>query len=328
MYAWYNAPLSRRTPGRDFYPGGLVASLRQLHYFVTIAEEGQITRAAKRLGVAQPALSQAISRLEATVGVELLMRHPRGITLTAAGEALLGKAREALLAAEDADLAAQSVARSAASSLDWGFIGALPMTEAPELYESFVAAHPQAEVNCRALPFPYGSTAAWLEAVDVVLCHSPTPHPAVGVVPLRSEGRVIVVPARHRLAGRSELTVAEVLDETFCGSSPLLEPQRAGLWSLDDHRGGPPPSITADRAINPGEVAAVVLSGRAISAAPASNARNVLQSVPGLVAIPLSDARPVVLSLIWRRENTNSLVASLVEIAKRLTRGRILGVQA
>jgi hypothetical protein len=54
----------------------------------------------------------------------------------------------------------------------------------------------------------------------------------------------------------------------------------------------------------------------------------VLQSVPGLVAIPLSDARPVVLSLIWRRENTNALVASLVEIAKRLGPGLPARVRA
>jgi DNA-binding transcriptional LysR family regulator len=298
-----------------------VASLRQLHYFVTIAEEGQMTRAAKRLGIAQPALSQAMARLESALGVELLERHARGVTVTAAGEALLSRARTALLAAEDADLAARAAAEPGGDSLEWGFIGALPMAEAPELYERFLAQHPQATVNCSALPFPHGSTAAWMAAVDVVLCHSPTPHPDVGIVPLYSEPRVLVAAEGHPLAHRAGLSVHEVLGETFCGTSPALEPVRAGLWSLDDHRGGPPANTTADLALNPREMAAIVLSGRAVTAAPESNAHNVAQSVPGLVVIPLPDADPVVMSLAWRREGAGALVASLVQVAQELATG-------
>lgn len=157
-----------------------------------------------------------------------------------------------------------------------------------------------------------------MRAVDVVLCHSPTPHPTIGVVALRSEPRAIVMSARHPLAGRAELDVDEVLDETFCGTNPLLEPARAGLWSLDDHRGERPTSTTGDRAQNPREMAAIVLTGRAISAAPASNARNVAGSIPGLVAIPLRDAAPVELSLAWRRESDSLLVGALVELAREL----------
>ena len=62
---------------------------RQLRYFVAVAQDGQMTRAAQRLALAQPALSQAIARLEQQVGVKLLERHPRGVSLTPAGEAFL-----------------------------------------------------------------------------------------------------------------------------------------------------------------------------------------------------------------------------------------------
>jgi len=65
----------------------------RLRYFVTVAEEGQITLAAEKLHVAQPALSKAIARLESDLGVKLLKRHARGVTLTAAGEAFLPKAQ-------------------------------------------------------------------------------------------------------------------------------------------------------------------------------------------------------------------------------------------
>src|SRR5437588_12765470 len=97
-----------------------VSSLRHLRYFVTVGEEGQLTRAANRLHVAQPALSQAIAQLESQFGVELLERHARGVSLTPAGEAFFVKARVALAAVADADLAARSHSRAGNSRAEWG----------------------------------------------------------------------------------------------------------------------------------------------------------------------------------------------------------------
>src|SRR5205823_11580748 len=85
----------------------------QLRYFVTVADEGQMTRAARKLHVAQPALSHAIAQLEAELGIELLQRHARGVSLTPAGEAFLVKARTALAAGTEAEQTAKSLARAA-----------------------------------------------------------------------------------------------------------------------------------------------------------------------------------------------------------------------
>ena len=74
----------------------------QLAYFVEVAEAGQISRAARTLYIAQPALSQSISRLERQVGVDLLVRHPRGVSLTPAGAVFLEKAKLAIHAEADA----------------------------------------------------------------------------------------------------------------------------------------------------------------------------------------------------------------------------------
>jgi DNA-binding transcriptional LysR family regulator len=84
---------------------------------------------------------------------------------------------------------------------------------------------------------------------------------------------------------------------------------------LDDHRGGPPPHLTGDRTNSTQEVTAVVLSGRAIAVTPASRARDTLASVAGLVAIPLRDADPVELALVWRADNRSPLLAALLEVA-------------
>jgi DNA-binding transcriptional LysR family regulator len=86
----------------------------QLRYFVTVAEEGQITRAARRLHIAQPALSQALAQLEAELDIVLFERHPRGVTLTPAGEAFLVKARAALAA--EAETVQVALSRSASSA--------------------------------------------------------------------------------------------------------------------------------------------------------------------------------------------------------------------
>src|SRR5438874_8288597 len=95
----------------------------QLRYFVTVAEEGQITRAARKLHLAQPALSQAIAQLESELGLELLERQPHGVTLTADGEAFYEKARVALAAATEALQTAQSLARAQKGMLTLGFLG-------------------------------------------------------------------------------------------------------------------------------------------------------------------------------------------------------------
>jgi DNA-binding transcriptional LysR family regulator len=294
-----------------------VTSLRQLSYFVTVAEEGQLTRAASKLHVAQPALSQAMAQLESQFGVDLLARHARGVSLTPAGEAFFAKARAALAAVADADLAAQSHSRADSGRVEWGFTGLPPMERAPDLFAAFTAAKPHAQVSFRDLSWPRGTTAAWLQPVDIALLFSPTPHPDVELYPLRAEPRVVLAASTHPLAERSELTVAEVLDETFCGTHPALEPLRAGFWRLDDHRGGPCRATVGEPA-NAQEMLAAIASGCGITTAPASAGPAFRSALPSVVAIPLCDATPTVLALVWHKHNPNPLVDDIITTARSL----------
>ena len=99
--------------------------LRHLRYFVAIAEERSITRAAERLWIAQPGLSTQVRRLEAELGIQLLHRHTRGVELTGAGEVFLERARATLAAAEEA--------RSTGRELEAGLVGSLRVGIATEL---------------------------------------------------------------------------------------------------------------------------------------------------------------------------------------------------
>jgi DNA-binding transcriptional LysR family regulator len=290
--------------------------LTQLRYLVTVAEEGQMTQAARKLHLAQPALSQAIAQLEAELGVELLHRNPRGVTPTEAGEAFLAKARTALAATEDAALTAQSFARAASDELRFGFLGLPPFDKAPQLFASFNAAHPQAKLTFHELGFPRGSTASWLAAVDIAMCFSPTPDSEVEVQAMWTEPRVVVASKHHPLAQRAELTVKEVLDETFLGCDPSVEEGWAGFWRLDDHRDGRPARVTADRALSASEMAALVASGRAITTLASSSAALVPRVLADVVAIPLADADPAVLAVAWRRDHHNPLVEAFVAVAR------------
>jgi DNA-binding transcriptional LysR family regulator len=288
----------------------------QLRYFLTVAEEGQITRAAAKLHIAQPALTQAIRQLESELGVELLERHARGVTLTAAGEVFLPKVRAAVAMEHEAALSARSLSRSAEGVIEIGFIGPPPPMSAPALFAAFAEESPNAEVSFRDLPFPSGATASWLEETDLAFCHCPELEAGVCAHLVRLEPRTVVMRRSHPLAGRRELLVAEILDQTFVSYHADVQPAWAGFHSLDDHRGGPPSSVTPDDAVTSLQMLGIMATTSAITTVPFCDATLAVQALPELIAVPIADARPAELSLLWREDNPNLLIAPLIALAR------------
>ncbi len=290
----------------------------QLRYFVTVSEEGQITRAARRLHIAQPALSQALAQLEAELDIVLFVRHPRGVTLTAAGEAFLIKARAALAAEAETAQLALSLRRAANGAIAVGFVGPPPAVSTPELFAAFAESNPDAHIDFQDLTFPCGATSSWLANVDVVVCHPPCLEEGVSAQPVRVEPRAVVVHRDHALAQRPQLDVAEVLEETFVGYHPDVQPAWAGFHSLDDHRGGPPERLTDDRALTSLQMLGIMSAREAVTTVPYADAKLAVQVLPNIVAIPLRDAAPAVVSMVWRTDTGNQLVDDLARVAKSL----------
>jgi DNA-binding transcriptional LysR family regulator len=286
-----------------------------LRYFVAVADEGQITQAAKRLFMAQPALSQAISQLESELGLKLLDRHARGVTLTNAGEAFLEKARTAVDSESEVRRTAESLARAEHGVLEMGFIGPPPAMTAAALITSFDLAHPRADLSFQDLPFPCGTTRSWLEPVDVALCQTPTVAEDIRVHAVRIEPRTLVTYSDHRLAGQEEVELGDVLDETFISYHPDVQPAWSAFHSLDDHRGGPPAAQTDDRVSTALQMLGMLAKTRAVTVLPMADARLIEHALAGVVAIPIRDADPAVISLVWRAEDNHPLVSALVELS-------------
>ncbi len=289
-----------------------------LRYFVAVAEEGQITRAATRMFISQPSLSQAIVRLEAALGFDLMERHSRGITLTGQGSLFLEKARAVIASEEALGHTADALARAATGAIAVGFVGPPPTMTDEGLWSSFARANPGAEVIFRDLPFPRGSTERWLDEVDVAVCHRPLAEDGVVMLPLRDEPRVAVMRSDHPLAALSDLPLDALLEETFISYDDAVQPEWAAFHSLDDCRGAPPLSLTTDRASNSLQMLSAFSATPAVTTVPACDAEVALRVLPGAVGRPVPDADPARISLVWNAHNLNPLLVSLREVVEGL----------
>jgi DNA-binding transcriptional LysR family regulator len=195
--------------------------LRQLEYFVAVAEECHFTRAAKRLHVAQSGLSSAIRSLERELGASLFIRSTRQVDLTPAGRALLVEARRALCATDAARDAVAAVQGLMRGSLAVGSLQCLHVIHLPAVLAKFHTAHPGVEITLRQ-----GGSAELSEQVrtgklDVAFVSTPgKPADDVRVRPLAGEPLVLACAPDHPLAGRSEVDLAEVAGEGFVDFLP------------------------------------------------------------------------------------------------------------
>jgi DNA-binding transcriptional LysR family regulator len=289
-----------------------------LRYFVAVADEGQITRAAGKLHIAQPALSRAITQLESQLGVRLLARNSRGVTLTAAGEAFMVKARVAVAAQDDLDRAVSGLARGRTQHVEFGFVVAAPGLHSPGPLKGLAEAYPEIEIHYRELPFPFTPTRSWLSEVDIAASHLPPPDPEVWSYPIRRERRIVLAAKGHPLAGRDALKVEDVLDETFIGFDASADQEWAGFWSLDDHRGAPPRRVTTDHVANGQEVLASLALSTAITTAPAVAGTLLTGLQTGVVTIPLEDARPSQVVLVGRKDRRTAPIETMLAFFRSL----------
>ena len=188
--------------------------LRHLRYFVAVAEERHFGRAAERLHMAQPPLSQQIRQLEAELGVTLLHRTTRRVDLTDAGSAYLERARGILAAVDEAGLEAQRVDQGIVGRLVIGCVGSATYSLLPALARTLREEQPGIDFSFRGEMLVPDQVAALLDGtIDLALLRPPVDEPALAVRPLRRDRLIVAVPDGHRLAARRRVRIADLRDE-------------------------------------------------------------------------------------------------------------------
>jgi DNA-binding transcriptional LysR family regulator len=208
----------------------IAMELRHLRYFIAVAEEGSVTRAAARLGIQQPPLSQQLKALERELGLELLRRHPRGVEPTAAGAALLVEARALIAHLEAAAERTRRIARGLEGALTLGLAtSAASHRAAPEILATFRERHPAVDVA-----YLEGNAAALTEAVmqgtaDVALIRQPVERPPeLRFQTLLKEPLLVALPKSHALAAAARRRKPPAVDLKALRDESFILVRRSG----------------------------------------------------------------------------------------------------
>ena len=308
-----------------------MTDLRQLRYFIAVAEELHFSAAARRLPGSQPALSQQIRLLERTLGVELLTRTTRKVELTPAGAVFLDGARRTVAEAERSVVMAQRVGHGDFDTLRVSFTDAAALSVLPGGVRIFRTKFPTAHLDLRE----EAGAAAQLDAVhrgltDVAILRGPIAESGLTVQGLLNEPFQLVLPDQHPLARRTRVPLRLVREESWVLFPRRLSPSYYDLIVAMCHQAGFSPAV-AYEVEKFQTVLSLVASGSAISIAPLSNAS---LSFAGVVYRPMTGtpATVQIAAAFAEREPSRVLTAFLDALrlaGRHAARGaRLSGIDA
>jgi len=280
--------------------------LRHLRYFVAVAEEGSFTHAAaKRLHTAQPSLSRQIRDLERDLGVQLIIRGPRGMELTAPGRVFLDHARLILLQVEAAAEAARRAATPAKVSFVVGFLTGYELEWLPEVMEILRDELRQTEVTIHSSSSPQLTQALLNGKIDIAFLRPDKEAQGLEFKTVTHEPLFVLLPADHKLAARETIRLDDIAADTFISFSKKEAP--ALRIVIDDYLARSGVGLTSGReAENLPMVISLVLSTPGVSLLPAY-AQRLLP--PSVVSRPLQGEAPTIpLAVGYSKFNASSLL--------------------
>jgi DNA-binding transcriptional LysR family regulator len=217
------------TPGAGGPSPADRVSLRQLRYFVAVAEELHFGRAAERLHITQPPLSKQIQLLERRLGVRLMDRNRRRVLLTPEGEHFLGEARSVLDRLGRAVEGVRLIAAGERGELRLGFVGSSAVDLVPALTRRFHDDHPRVRLTLREMTTIDALDALAADELDAALVREPPERPGIVTRSIRDEPFLVALPEGHPLAARDRIHLAEL------GAIPLVLHPRALSPRFADH---------------------------------------------------------------------------------------------
>ncbi|MDX6593238.1 MAG: hypothetical protein QOJ13_2434 [Gaiellales bacterium] len=286
---------------------GMAIELRLLRSFAVVAEELHIGRAAARLYISQPALSQQIRTLEEQVGLPLFVRHPRGVGLTGAGDALLLEARELVERSESFERTVEDLRRGVEGSLRIGVPPGAPQSLLPDLLAPLRRDQPDASIEVHELTSPEQLDALHGGSLDLGLVREPIDDSTLARRSLLVEPLGVSLPAGHPLVECESISLRQLEGELFVCFPRPWAPSLHDLLVTELHRTGVQARFqdSAHLSTTQGMVAAGL--GLTLSALPW------LEGAEGIVWRPLSDVDiQIRTAAAWRPANHSPLLADLV----------------
>jgi DNA-binding transcriptional LysR family regulator len=292
----------------------VTVDLRQLRYFVAVAEAGSLTRAAAALHFAQQSLSEQIRALEAQLGAPLFERSSRGVRLTDVGTVLLRDARPLLAQAERALETARRAARGEGGTLRVGFLSSVANYMLPPVVRAFRDRHPEVTLHVEDVLIATLVEKLRAGELDAGLSRPPLVDDLDSEAVL-SEPVAAVLPEGHPLASRSELTLAELADEPWVLTPRASWPPWHEQYDRDFAAAGFRPRVV-QRATSPQNLLALVAAGVGVTRLTLS-ARTLRDS--GVVFVPLTDDVAQVV-VVWRPGAHNPALPALRDVVRDVAR--------
>ncbi|HME10909.1 MAG TPA: LysR substrate-binding domain-containing protein [Bryobacteraceae bacterium] len=286
--------------------------LRHLRYFLAVSETLHFSKAAQRLGMAQPPLSQQIKQLEKLVGHRLFDRTTRGVKLTLAGQLLAERARSTLEKVEDDLAQVRRLGRGEEGTLTVGFSGSAMFTNLPAAIEAYCRRYPKVELRLRELATSAQIAALVSGTLDLAFLRDGDPTAGVQIGTLLEERYVAVLPEPHALARKRSLRVQNLSREPF-----VLFARRMGPLAFDRtvaccEKNGFRPNIVQEATQWP-TIVRLVAAGLGVALAPACVATI---AIPGAVYREVHAACRTTVDLGIKAGSDKILAKNFVEIVR------------
>jgi DNA-binding transcriptional LysR family regulator len=298
------------------YLFGIMIDIRQMRYFVTLAETLHFGRAAEQLHITQPPLSRQITALEKELGVKLLERHSRRAGLTRAGQQFLGDARAALLAFDTACRNAKFADKGEIGELSIGFTMHPAYTVMPSLTRQFMAAYPKVDVKLREIAPDNLADDTLSGQFDVALAFAPGPMTGLEIQPIVRERLCLALPQNHPLAKRSSIDAHQLKNEPLIVTPAQATPSLRKAISDYCGEAGFAPTIRLETLFQQ-TIVSLVAETLGVAIVPESMKR---LGIPGVVFRPLKKAPEVDHVVAWRADNLNPTLRPFLNIARAFRR--------
>lgn len=288
-----------------------VIDIKPLRYFVTLAETRHFGRAAARLNLSQPPLSRQLAALEASLGVTLIERSPRSVTLTAAGERFYADAKAILASVEQAVSNAQAAASGEAGKLAIGFTMCAAYNVVPGYARAFGAAYPEVALSLREVVSNDLAAQVVAGHIDAAIMFPHVPGKGLATRTILREPLCVALSRGHPRARARRLRIAQLAGEPFVLASEEVAPTLRATILEHCRSGGFEPDIRFEVQLQQ-TVLSLVDEGVGVALVPASMRK---AQLAGVVFKPLVDAPLVEQVLAWSPANRNPCLGRFLELA-------------